>query len=86
MEALGYQNYNGNWYVCGQEIPVESEEEAADMVALRLAKRKPLAPVLAEQPVPSQPPVHRDMTPAADVRSKKDKKRYKHREMRADES
>lgn len=42
MEALGYQNYNGRWYVRGETIPVASEAEAADMIALHQAKRIPV--------------------------------------------
>jgi hypothetical protein len=91
MEALAYQNYNGVWYVCGQDMQVESEGEAADMVALHLAKRK--APTrVPVQPDPSQlslplQPERRDVSVESDPRSKKDKKqRYKHREMRVDES
>jgi hypothetical protein len=58
MEALGYQNYDGRWYVRGETIPVKNEEEAADMVALRLAKRRPvpreMAPADEAQPLPEK--------------------------------
>ena len=44
VEALGYQNYNGKWYVCGETIPVLNESDVADMEAMHLGKRRP-APV-----------------------------------------
>jgi len=47
MEALGYQNYGGKWYVRGEQILVDNDGDAADMVALHLAKRVPK---------PKQPP------------------------------
>jgi hypothetical protein len=43
MEALGYQNYSGKWYVRGETIPVACESDASDMVVLGLARRTPLA-------------------------------------------
>lgn len=54
MEALGYQKYAGKWFVRGETINVANETDAADMVALHLARRLPPKPA---------PELERSMTP-----------------------
>lgn len=58
VEALGYQNYNGKWYVCGETIPVLNESDVADMEAMHLGKRRP---------TPARGHDTRDMTPEAEA-------------------
>lgn len=58
VEALGYQSYNGKWYVRGETIPVLNESDVADMEAMHLGKRRP-TPVRGHDT--------RDMAPEADV-------------------
>lgn len=56
VEALGYQNYNGKWYVRGETIPVLNESDVADLEAMHLGKRRP-APIKGT----------RDMTPESEA-------------------
>jgi hypothetical protein len=89
MTALAYQNYGGLWYVNGQDMLVGTEEEARDMEALHLARRRKVVPPAPSDVAPVPQSIEtREMVPVKSNKQKeKDpKKRYHHREMRVDES
>lgn len=59
LEVTMRQFYNKKPYIIGDTLYVDTESEAADLVALRMAvRKKPAAPVV--------PPVARDMKPVDD--------------------
>jgi hypothetical protein len=96
MEALARQNYGGKWYSTGETIPVNTELDASDLIAMCLAKRIPAKVV----PIEPATTIDRSLEAAGDDEAKgadaapvpkdaaatvpeKKNKRYDHREMRS---